>query len=476
MVAYRNFGVKIDEIFSVQQSVAEVETALPAFVGYTAMASRRSENDLRLVPTKISSMREFENLFGFPCESEIDVHVSSDCSSRFFISALRESELIYLLHYSVRMYFDNGGGSCYILSVDAYQNPPQILLTQDGFTGSFGLLDGLHKLSEVADVSLVVIPEAVKLPKAEYSLLVQAALSQCHVLGNRFAIFDLYDGDCNFLDINHNKDLFGTQYLSCGSAYYPFVKTTINAYTEPDGCKVRVNNSGEIATLSQCRRTNYQLYKFVTKELKKRYVILPSSGAVAGTYVATDQKKGVWKSPTNLCLAAVSEPAVQFGNQTRGDFAMESVPDRCINTIRTYSGRGKKAVVWGARTLADNEQEGQFISVCRFLIMLKESLKNSTGWTVFEPNDAGTWIRVCSMIENYLTLKWQEGALAGIIHQQAFYVRCDLGSTMNAVEVMEGTLNIEIGVAVLRPSEFEIIRITHQLRKSTTNLIVLQNG
>ncbi len=473
MVAYRNLGVKIDENFSVQQLVAEVETALPAFVGYTAKACRKIENDLRLVPTKIGSMREFENLFGFPCESEIDIHVTTDCSSRYVISALHESDLMYFLHYSVRLYFENGGGSCYILSVDTYQNPPQISLKHDGVSGSFGLLDGLLELSEVAEVSLVVIPEAVKLPKAEYSQLVQTELAQCHTLGNRFAIFDLYEGDSNLPDINHNKDLFGSKYLSCGSAYYPFIKTPINSYSEPDGSKVRVSYSGEIATLSHIKRTNLHLHKFILTELKKRCIILPSSGAVAGTYVATDQKRGVWKSPTNLCLAGVSEPAVHFGNQTHGDYPQESVPGRCINTIRTYSGRGKKAVVWGARTLADNDQEGQFISVCRFLIMLKESLRNSTCWTAFEPNDAGTWIRVRRMIENYLMVKWQEGALAGIIHQHAFYVRCDLGSTMNAVDVLEGNLNIEIGVALLRPSEFEIIRISHQLRKSAANLTIL---
>ena len=62
-----------------------------------------------------------------------------------------------------------------------------------------GLLDGLFKLSEVADVSLIVIL-AVKLAAHEYSQLVRAALLQCHTLDNRFAIFDLYDGDV------HNPD------------------------------------------------------------------------------------------------------------------------------------------------------------------------------------------------------------------------------------------------------------------------------
>ena len=116
-----------------------------------------------------------------------------------------------------------------------------------------GLLDGLFKLSEVADVSLIVIPEAVKLAAHEYSQLVRAALLQCHTLDNRFAIFDLYDGDVHNPDLSQSIGLFGNQYLNCGSAYYPFVRTTMNSYVNTRRINVKVIYNGKEYNLDQLK-------------------------------------------------------------------------------------------------------------------------------------------------------------------------------------------------------------------------------
>jgi phage tail sheath protein FI len=466
MKNYHNPGVYSEENSVHHPLVQEVETALPAFVGYTAKATRKVSRDLLLVPTKIHSMREFENLFGFPFENEIEIFIADDPSSGYNNYDIRESSLQYILYFSVKIFFDNGGGSCYILSVDAYRNPQVVVLRKITSTQPYGLMDGLHKLSEVTDLSLIVIPEAVKLPASDYSLLVQAALLQCHTLGNRFAIFDLYHGDCSSPDINLNKGLFGSKYLTCGSAYYPFVKTKINSYINSDGSNVNIFLSGETVQLGQLRKTNFSLYKFVKKELKNRYVVLPSCGAIAGAYVTTDKSRGVWKSPANLDLACVSEPVVRILGHNRDIPNVDTDISKTINSIRASSVKGKETLVWGARTLAGDENEGQYVPVCRFIIMVKESLLRSTSWASFELNDENTWNGVRTMIVKYLTLKWQEGALAGVIPQQAFYVNCGIGSTMTDQDILYGSMNIEIGLAVLSPSEFLTIRITQQMRSS----------
>ena len=67
--------------------------------------------------------------------------------------------------------------------------------------------------------------------------------------------------------------------------------------------------------------------------------------------------------------------------------------------------------------------------------MVEESVKKSTGWAVFEPNDANLWTKIKSMIDNYLIQKWREGALAGATPDQAFYVKIGLGQTMTAQDV-----------------------------------------
>ena len=73
---YKTPGVYIEEIPKFPPSVAPVETAIPAFIGYTQKADDQVANDLNLKPTRISSMIEYEKYFGLPqSEENIDVTI-----------------------------------------------------------------------------------------------------------------------------------------------------------------------------------------------------------------------------------------------------------------------------------------------------------------------------------------------------------------------------------------------------------------
>ena len=85
---------------------------------------------------------------------------------------------------------------------------------------------------------------------------------------------------------------------------------------------------------------------------------------------------------------------------------------------------------------------------------------------MFEPNDANTRIKVKSMIENYLIQKWREGAVAGAKPDDAFFVKVGLGTTMTAQDILEGRMNVEIGMAVVRPAEFIILKFSHKMQES----------
>lgn len=462
MTTYRIPGIYMEEISSIPPSVDEVETAIPAFVGYTARAARKDTNDLLMVPTKIGSIREFESLFGFPYENELVMRVSIDASGRFVMEECEEAALKYLLYYSVRIYFENGGGLCYIVSVDTFSNPQQVLLRGKYGSGQYGLLDGLNKLADVQDITLIVIPEAVKLEAQDYSVLVRAVLSQCNALVNRFAIFDLYDGDNCRPDINHNRRLFGTENLGYGSAYSPFLKTRMTHHVSPDGHNVTVDFGGERVPLGFLRSKNFLLYKFVRKILNNRFVILPPSGAVAGAYVTTDKTRGVWKSPANIKLNGVIQPVTAVDNQVYDLFNEDPESGKSINNIRSVGGGG--IFVLGSRTLAMDENDGKFIPVNRFTGMLRESLRQSTSWVVFANNDTATWTKIRLIIENYLAVKWQEGAMAGLNAQSSFYVKCGQGETMSEQEIQEGTTTVEIGLAMIRPFEFKVITFSHQAK------------
>lgn len=470
MATYKTPNVYIEEISVLPPSVAEVETAIPAFIGYTQIAKKNIDDDLILKPTKIYSLKQYEQYFGYPAEDTIAISVNDDGAGGFTLASFTEPTLSYLMYYSLKMFFDNGGGKCYIISVGTYQSTPAIDLAGDSGSDPatmYGLQDGLDALKSEDEPTLIVIPEAVNLTSTDYQTLVQAVLLQCNTLQDRFAIFDIFDGDSSLdsTELSTNRGYFGNNYLKYGASYYPFIKTTLNHYVNAAESNVDVTyNSGSAADLSTYQTGNTALYNFVKTELKRHYVVLPPSGAVAGAYAATDTNRGVWKAPANVSLANVIEPVIKIDNTIQDDLNVDATTGKSINAIRAFMGKG--TLVWGARTLAGNDNEWRYIPVRRFYNMVEESVKKSTYWAVFEANDANTWVKVRGMIEAYLLQKWREGALAGATPADAFFVRCGLGTTMDSQDVLEGRMNVEIGMAVVRPAEFIILKFSHKLQTS----------
>ena len=206
------------------------------------------------------------------------------------------------------------------------------------------------------------------------------------------------------------------------------------------------------------------LYKSIVNEVQKMAALLPPSGSIAGVYAQVDSDRGVWKAPANVSLSSTAGPWLKIDNKQQEDLNVDVTAGKSINAIRPFTGKG--TLVWGARTLAGNDNEWRYVSVRRFFNMVEKSVQLSTNWAVFEPNDATTWIRVKAMIENYLTNLWQAGALAGASPDAAFFVNIGLGTTMSAVDILEGRMNIEIGMAAVRPAEFIILKFSHKLQES----------
>jgi len=469
MATYKTPDVYVEEIAVFPPSIAEVETAIPAFIGYTEKARKNADKDLVLKPLKIYSFKEYEYYFGLPRTDEITLTISDDIAGGFTVDSFTEPSLEYILYYSVKMFFANGGGQCYIISVGTYQDIPSIALAGDGGSDpatKYGLQDGLDRLAMEDEPTLIVIPEAVQLVEADYTTLVQAVLAQCDSLKDRFAIFDIYSGE-TVLDADaqaDNRGYFGNNYLKYGAAYYPFQKTTINFYVDEAESNVKVTYDGTEQDLSSLKTGNTSAYNAAKNILKEHFVVLPPSGSVAGVYAATDSKRGVWKAPANVSLANVIEPVVKIDNIKQAEFNIDATSGKSINAIRAFAGKG--TLVWGARTLSGNDNEWRYISVRRFYNMVEESVKKSTYWAVFEPNDANTWVKVRGMIENYLVQKWREGALAGASPKDAFFVRCGLGTTMTFQDILEGRMFVEIGMAVVRPAEFIILKFSHKMQTS----------
>jgi hypothetical protein len=215
-------------------------------------------------------------------------------------------------------------------------------------------------------------------------------------------------------------------------------------------------------TLASIAKTETALYAAARTALDAQRVVLPPSAAVAGIYARVDREQGVWKAPGNVGVLAVLGPVSKITDAEQDKLNVDPTAGKSINAIRAFTGKG--TLVWGARTLAGNDNEWRYVSVRRLFITIEENTRKATAFAIFEPNDATTWLKVKAMIESYLYGLWERGALAGAKPEAAYFVRVGLGTTMTPQDVLEGRMVVEIGVAAVRPAEFIILRFSHKLQ------------
>jgi len=218
------------------------------------------------------------------------------------------------------------------------------------------------------------------------------------------------------------------------------------------------------STLDSSLANGFALYKNFLAKIATATSQVPPSGAVVGLYAAIDDLRGVWKSPANVSINSVVGPVTAIDNTFHDDLNVDTNAGKSINAIRAYTGKG--TLIYGGRTLAGNDNEWRYVSVRRTFNMVEESVKRASGLFVFEPNDANTWVKVKGMIENFLINLWRQGALAGAKPEQAFYVKVGLGITMITTDVLEGRMNVECGLAVVRPAEFIILKFSHKMQEA----------
>lgn len=468
MSEYKTPGVYIEEIPKLPPSIASVETAIPAFIGYTEKAQRKEPDDLRGKPYRITSMLEYVQYFGYP-QPETGLTVTIDTSGTSpDVQGKIENASKYLMYYSLQMFFINGGGPCYVVSVGDYSG--------GGVIDQATLKSGLDQVEKVNEVTLIVFPDGLNMTQAgDYYSLAKEAIDQSRNLKDRFVVMDVFMNpelsNQENIDIARNLISGTTEDLKYAAIYYPRIYTRLDYYYKVQGTTgdndeaVKIIGKGGFAfegTLKDLKESNNSYYFMAKGAINSIEVLLPASSAVVGKYAEVDNTRGVWKAPANVNIDYAVRPEVLVTHKEQESLNVDTTAGKSINVIRTFIGRGP-AIIWGARTLAGNDNEWRYISVRRYFNMVEESTKNATEQFVFEPNDRNTWVRVKSMIENYLTQQWKSGALMGTTTREAFFVKVGLGETMTEVDIWEGRMIVEIGLAVVRPAEFIILRFMHKM-------------
>lgn len=500
MGEYKTPGVYIKEKSAFGNSVVEAETAIPAFIGFTQKAVN-GDKSLLNQPWKITSMTEFTTYFGGAPLADFKLEVKDNNLT------VTEPAVPFTLYYQMVMFFANGGSTCYIVSVGDYTSSTPISSEQ--------VKTALTALEKEQEVTMIVVPEAVYSPN--YANILTDVLQHCgSTMKNRIAIFDVQPkkdkNETMEQQIESFRDAVGSNYMSFGAAYYPWLNASVLSENDVNPSSVTLwDYDGEAPDLTACLGENSTLlsfyqtafadiktkkaaadaaptdanlaqklataksdlhnallqnwpaYKSAIKLIKDKLNLLPPSASMAGIYTAVDNNRGVWKAPANVTVSYVTSPT-----EVINDYLQENlnVPmnGKAVNAIRAFPGEGIK--VWGARTLDGNSQDWRYVNVRRTMLFLEESVKNAARAYVFEPNDANTWINMKCMIENFLRSVWKRGGLAGATPEDAFEVHVGLGDTMTGDDILEGILRITVLVAISRPAEFIEITFQQQMQKS----------
>jgi len=177
MPEYKTPGVFVEEIPSFPPSISGVETSIPAFIGATQKADKITPGDLDLVPTTIDSMPEYEQYYGLAAP-ETGINVTIDTTSPPSAKASILNRAPYCMYHALRHFFANGGGKCYIISIGDYSKSVK---TTD-------LLKGLEKAAETREITMLLFPDATRLPTATtYYSICKEALKQCAEKKDRIA-------------------------------------------------------------------------------------------------------------------------------------------------------------------------------------------------------------------------------------------------------------------------------------------------
>ena len=217
MANYKTPGVYVEEISTLPPSVGQVPTAVPAFIGYSEKAIRNGKSIIN-VPTHITSLLDYHIMFGYAADfGKINVSLNADSS----VGTI-DFEKRFYLYDSVRMFFANGGGQCYIVAVGTYSD--DVIMDK--------LLGGLSALEKEDHPTILLCADAMLLKKKDQAYTIQQAmLMQCNKLQDRVAVLDVFNG---FID-RSNEDVIldfrngiGVNNLKYGATYYPWIQTTLS--------------------------------------------------------------------------------------------------------------------------------------------------------------------------------------------------------------------------------------------------------
>ncbi|MFH8786630.1 phage tail sheath family protein [Streptomyces roseoverticillatus] len=423
-------GVYVTEKSSGVRMIVGVGTSTPAFLGYTTTPTDTPTEtgtppftpDERKIPQPIRGWQEFADRYSIAAlGKELAALLKKETQAAGDLKRIQVLQRCFILAEAVYGFFANGGTSCYVVG---FLNP-DAPVAESGLGGDAEARTGLGGLETVPEVTMVAVPSLWDMTVAATDTkeppdpnlpngksLIGKVVAHCTAQRNRLAVVDAPPK----LLVEPLKAFVGDSSDSDDAAftalYYPWVK---------------------VPGVDGVPRT------------------VPPSGHLAGVWARTDAERGVFKAPANQNLRGVLDLPVLLSDDQNGE-----LNDRGVNCLRVFPGRG--LLVWGARTRSSS-RDWRYLNVRRLVSFLSDSIRQSSTWAVFEPNDERLWGTLRHAVTSFLTDQWRQGALLGRTPDEAFYVICDrTNNTSSTIDA--GQVICDIGVAPVRPAEFVQFTIT----------------
>ena len=268
-------GVYVTEFPSFPPSIVGVATAVPIFIGYTQTAvDPSSKKQLYLQAVSLSSMADYYSYFGYGFDAQgvveaaatpgdYDFQASSSDGTTATTNAYQVGTSSttagvvsftpqFNLYAAMQLFFANGGGNCFVISVNNYWGQKSVTPTPNQPAAPISkddLLAGLAVSNVTRGGTMLVVPDACLLVQAtttngvttytypDYQPVAYEMLRQSAVLQDRVAILDmpgaLVPANWSVTGMAAEADAFyaaisaASAYFSYGAAYGPALESSL---------------------------------------------------------------------------------------------------------------------------------------------------------------------------------------------------------------------------------------------------------
>ncbi len=446
-------GVSIEEVNTLSLTVPVGATAVPVFIG--VFRDKQGERVDNADCIRVENWLDFSARFGASSSSVASVALTSATSKKekgkqqeqpapedelltpSGVIAVSFFHTTYLGSLSVKHYFENGGGPCYLLPIHSLGD-----VTERQAMSA--------KIARHPEISILCLCELTYIHDMAMYAALDPLLSSPR---GYFLIADSLDGQARPPTTETQTAVYtplletfypsrpADQDIFVDFRYYDITSEDRDSGPRKTLAEVKAEDEGMYA---QCRN---QVEVFFLDKRPPKYITMRASPAVAGAYCRTDRERGVWKAPANVALYNVKAlaPVKQQDTTAAG-----------INAIRDVSDRGP--VIMGARTMVSPATPNWlYIPVRRLFNAAQRDIQQAMRFAVFQPNSQPTWEAVRAAVNNYLHRLWRDGALIGESPEDAYFVQIGKEVTMTEADIQQGRMIIKIGMAAVRPAEFILL-------------------